>query len=171
MDIIDEKIDNILFMILYFICLNLCILVPEIPKGYGYDGEYIYFHIFIGTIPVFYLLKKGKIYVYAFSLMVMFVALFYYVTRIGAEFMLNNLGMCMLLWQIVVILLIIDIYLGFKILVREHIKYRKLSIEEKRNMNTLKKIIIRISYFFVPLFSYFFSLEYISDWRIANYWY
>lgn len=129
----------------------------------GADYWYGIFCMFFGNIITFYLILKDKLYAFIYSLYLLVFIFLIYLTRFKDDFFHSKVAEEILtqIWAITVIIIASGIVLCFNILIKEHIKYIKLDYEERRKVNTLKNILLRIAPFFL-CFLNFIAIDIIS---------
>jgi len=151
--------DKLIFKILFFICYTfhwsiLALLHPESDFGY----PYAFFSFFFAIMPIFFLMNKKRIYVYIFCLYLIIIHFLMQVIVFRITLYLwHRSNYLLFFWQIMFTLFVIEIYFGFKIMIKEHLNYRKLPLEEKEKLKSAEEIGLRILYFIICLFVYIFS--------------
>ncbi len=158
---------DIFFVFIYFFIImfgffiyDLFIYLEEnLTISYGYD----YFLLFFANIIAFYLISKGKVYAYIYSFYVLILLLLVYISVIKEDFShCGSSDVWISVWQIMVIVICYGIFICIKKIIEEHIKYRRLDFERRKNINTLKDISIRISHFFLCFLNIYIVFKYFS---------
>lgn len=158
--------DRFIFKILFFTCYISGIALELFDPYEVSTYEYSILGFFCIILPILFLIRKERIYVYIFCLYIIILEFLFYIINERVYIFINGMPNLIFLWQIIIILLITEIYFGFKIMIREFLAYRKMSLEERKKEKTIDAIMQRAMYFFLCLiliiFSFFVS-SYIFD--------
>gem|GEM_PF-2959161 len=170
MNYFDEQIDRLLFIILFLVCVFLFWAFPFRYLDEGF--EYTFLQLSISMIPCLFMLKGGKTYAVVFSIDVLVLILLETVTITGYEVSRYDVSpIYILVWQIQIILLVWDLYYGFKIIIKRHINYRNSTNEEKIYQRSLNAVISRTSYFIICGISILLLLIVITKLGLCQNWY
>jgi len=161
----EDIIDTVLFIILFYLSnfISLLIMLDEQwPFSFEKAGFGVELNIlmqFICLFPMFIFLIKRKIYAIV-------LALFIIILNISLVSLINaflieieqQYTIFAYIWEANFGILIYAFYLGFKILIREHIIYKNLPLNEKQKLRSATSIFKRISYFFIIIIFAFITL-------------
>jgi hypothetical protein len=161
----EDIIDTVLFIILFYLSCFFSILLlavkdppdPFTNAGFGFELDIL--TLFICLFPMFIFLIKRKIYAIVLALFI--ITLNISSGSLIEAFLIEieqQYTIFAYIWEAYFSILIYAFYLGFKILIREHIIYKNLPLNEKQKLRRATSIFKRISYFFIIIIFAFITL-------------
>ncbi len=168
---IKKEIDKVLFATFYSLSVFLPLFIyPSLAGGYA-TPELFHFALFLGHIPVIYFIRKGIVYSFVFSLVVLSFIFSTWIV-IGEDLWIRaQSNMYMDIWQLMTIIIIISIYFGFKLIIYEYIYYKNLNSEQKYIEKSLKRLLYRISFFFICAIFYIIAIITYNNTGIFIFWF
>jgi hypothetical protein len=170
----EDKIEIVLFIIFFLFTTFISFSILEIDacirfKSTAFGEGFLFLDFFIYLFPVFIFLIKRKVYAVVLALIILDVAFIYggLLTFVLIE-MEEIYTFLARVWEINFGIMCYAFYLGFKILINEHIKYRKLSLEEKRYLAKPISILKRLAYFFILLIYIIVSIIVIDKTKFSE---
>lgn len=142
---------SIIYFVAFFLALFCYVLYHDKTEGPILQTFFLTCHF---SIPSLCFIRKGKIYAIIYALYVLIIFWLFYLIQMRGEMLIWNRweGYWLDAWEFIFILLSMGIYYGFKIMIKEYLKYRNLAPDEKRIQKSFKCIIYRVSFFILSLF-------------------
>ncbi len=147
--------DIIYFTIIFFIAFSFGDFFFWMYYGfYLEDGPELrlYLSSAIYTLPIIYFIRREKIYATVFATFILSIIwMFYLMLKNDMMIWHRWKGYWLDIWECIFFLISLGIYFGFKIMIKEYIKYRKLPDDERRIQRSFKCIANRVFYFFLSI--------------------